>query len=85
MSYSSLGNTNSGARDDNATVNSTIGKRRMVVLTDGHSDPVTAKTASCLLRFCSDEVVAVLDRQSSVKTSQELLGCLLYTSDAADE
>lgn len=74
MSHSSLGNTNSSAGDDNAAVNSTVGKRRMIVLTDGHSDPVTAKTASCLLRFCPDEVVAVLDRQASVKTSQELLG-----------
>ena len=51
-----------------------LSQRRMVLLTDGHSDPVTAKTASCLLRFCPEEVVAVLDRQASAKTSQELLG-----------
>ena len=25
--------------------------RRMVLITDGYSNPVTAKTASCLLRF----------------------------------
>jgi len=48
--------------------------RRMVLLTDGHSDPVTAKTASCLLRFCPDEVVAVLDRNASVGNAEDLLG-----------
>lgn len=48
--------------------------RKMVLLTDGYSNPVTAKTASCLLRFCPSEVLAVLDRQTTVGTAEELLG-----------
>jgi uncharacterized NAD-dependent epimerase/dehydratase family protein len=48
--------------------------RRMVLITDGHNDPNTAKTAICLLRYRPDEVVAVLDRRSAGKTCQELWG-----------
>jgi uncharacterized NAD-dependent epimerase/dehydratase family protein len=48
--------------------------RRMVVITDGYNDPHTAKTAICLIRYRPDEVVAVLDRQSAGKTSQEVFG-----------
>lgn len=48
--------------------------RRMVILTDGHSDPVTAKTASCLLRYRGWEVEAVLDRASAGRTAGELFG-----------
>lgn len=48
--------------------------RKMVLLTDGYSNPVTAKTASCLLRFCPEEVLAVLDRKTQATTAQELLG-----------
>jgi len=46
----------------------------MVIITDGHRDPDTAKTAICLIRYRSDEVVAVLDRPSAGKTSQEVFG-----------
>ena len=46
----------------------------MVVLTEGHSDPITAKTACSLIRYCPDEVVAVFDRQAAGRTSQGLLG-----------
>jgi uncharacterized NAD-dependent epimerase/dehydratase family protein len=48
--------------------------RRMVIITDGHNDADTAKTAVCLLRYRPDEVVAVLDRQSAGKTCQEVFG-----------
>lgn len=48
--------------------------RRMLVLTDGHSNPITAKTACSVLRDCPDEVVAVLDAAAAGKTAAELLG-----------
>ncbi len=48
--------------------------RRMILLVDGHRDWHTAKTAICLLRYRSDEVVAVLDRQAAGRTCQEILG-----------
>ncbi len=35
--------------------------RQMILLTEGHSDPHTAKTACSVLRYRGDEVVAVLD------------------------
>ena len=48
--------------------------RRMVIITDGHNDAHTAKTAICLIRYRPDEVVAVLDRQSAGKTCQKVFG-----------
>lgn len=48
--------------------------RRMVIVTDGHSDPHTAKTAVCLIRYRPEEVAAVLDRQSAGKTCHEVFG-----------
>jgi uncharacterized NAD-dependent epimerase/dehydratase family protein len=48
--------------------------RRIVIITDGYNDSHTAKTAICLIRYRSDEVVAVLDRQAAGKTCQEVLG-----------
>jgi uncharacterized NAD-dependent epimerase/dehydratase family protein len=48
--------------------------RRIVIITDGHHRPDTAKTAICLIRYRPEEVVAVLDRQSAGKTCQELFG-----------
>ena len=46
----------------------------MVIITDGHNDPATAKTAICVIRYRPDEVVAVLDRSSVGKTCQEIFG-----------
>ena len=37
--------------------------RRMVILADGFLDPFSAKTAFGLLRYCPDEVVAVIDTE----------------------
>jgi uncharacterized NAD-dependent epimerase/dehydratase family protein len=48
--------------------------RRMIVLTDGHANHHTAKTAVCVIRYRPEEVVAVLDRGGAGKTCQELLG-----------
>jgi uncharacterized NAD-dependent epimerase/dehydratase family protein len=48
--------------------------RRMLILTEGHTNPHTAKTASCLIRYCRDEVVALLDGTQTGKTTQDLLG-----------
>lgn len=49
-------------------------RRRIVILTEGHSDPVAGKTASCLLRYCGDEVVALLDSTQAGRTAHELFG-----------
>ncbi len=53
---------------------SATSNRRMVILTDGHSNPLTAKTACSVLRYCQDEVVAVLDSQAAGQTAAQLLG-----------
>lgn len=43
-------------------------------MTDGHLDLFTAKTAVGLLRYCSDEVVAVLDREHAGGDLEALVG-----------
>ena len=55
-------------------MNSAENNRRMVVLTDGHSNPITAKTACSLLRYCGHEVLAVLDANAVGQTAEQLLG-----------
>ena len=47
--------------------------RRIVILTEGHSGALSAKTASCVVRYRADEVVALLDSTQAGKTAQELL------------
>lgn len=47
--------------------------RKMVLLTWGHSNPRTAKTATGLLRYCPQECLAVLDPDQAGRTAQELL------------
>lgn len=47
--------------------------RRIIILTDGHTNPHTAKTASSVIRYRPDEVLALLDRDQIGKTAQELL------------
>lgn len=51
-----------------------MAQRRIVILTDGHTNPITAKTASCVIRYKPEEVVAVLDTTQPGRTAQELLG-----------
>ena len=48
--------------------------RRVVILTDGHSDPHTAKTACCILRYRREDVVALLDSTHRGETAQAVLG-----------
>ena len=51
-----------------------MGDRRIVILTDGRTNPVNAKTATCMVRYKPDEVVALLDPTQAGKTAGELLG-----------
>jgi uncharacterized NAD-dependent epimerase/dehydratase family protein len=46
----------------------------MIILTDGHIDANTAKTAICTLRYRAEEVVAVLDSSAAGKTCDQVLG-----------
>ncbi len=46
--------------------------RRAVLLTEGLSDPLNAKTAVCLLRYCPDEVTAVLDSTQAGRTAEQV-------------
>lgn len=48
--------------------------RQMVILTEGHSNPHTAKTACSVLRYRPEEVVAVLDKESIGMSVAERLG-----------
>lgn len=49
-------------------------QRRIVILTEGYTNPNNAKTASCMIRYKPDEVVALLDSTQVGKSSQDLLG-----------
>jgi len=51
-----------------------MGDRRIVILTDGRTNPVNAKTAACVIRYKPEEVVALLDPTQAGKTAGELLG-----------
>jgi hypothetical protein len=48
--------------------------RQLILLTDGHTNPLTAKTATSVLRYCRDEVVALFERSQVGKSAHELLG-----------
>lgn len=47
--------------------------RSIVVLTEGQTDPENAKTASCMIRYRPEEIVAIFDGTQRGKTSQDLL------------
>src|SRR4029079_17785724 len=51
-----------------------MSERRIVILTDGRTTPTGAKTASCVIRYKPQEVVALLDTTQAGKTAGELLG-----------
>src|SRR6185503_19118560 len=51
-----------------------MSERRIVILTDGRTTPTSAKTASCVVRYKPEEVVALLDTTQPGKTAGELLG-----------
>jgi uncharacterized NAD-dependent epimerase/dehydratase family protein len=46
----------------------------MVVLTEGHTNPIEAKTAACVIRYRGDEVLAAIDSTAAGRTTGELLG-----------
>lgn len=48
--------------------------RCLIILTEGHSNPHTAKTACSIIRYRSDEVSAVLDSTQAGRSSGDLLG-----------
>jgi len=52
----------------------TVMSAKLLILTEGHTNPLTAKTAASVIRYRTDEVVAILDSTCRGKTSGELLG-----------
>jgi uncharacterized NAD-dependent epimerase/dehydratase family protein len=48
--------------------------RRIIILTQGHTEPHAGKTAACIIRYKGEEVVALLDGTQIGKTSGDLLG-----------
>ncbi|MBM4011380.1 MAG: DUF1611 domain-containing protein [Planctomycetes bacterium] len=48
--------------------------RRIVLLTEGHSEPLAGKTASCLLRYRAADIVAILDSTQAGRTAADLFG-----------
>jgi len=50
-----------------------MSSRRIVILTEGHTNPSRAKTAAGVLRYAGDEVVALLDSAEVGQTAQALL------------
>ena len=48
--------------------------RKIIVLTEGYSNPVTAKTGASVIRYCEPEVLAVLDAENAGKMAMDLLG-----------
>jgi uncharacterized NAD-dependent epimerase/dehydratase family protein len=46
--------------------------KKFVILTEGHSNPHTAKTACSVIRYRRGEVIAILDSTQAGRTSQEL-------------
>ncbi len=47
---------------------------RIAILTQGRTEPVSAKTAVSLLRYRPDEVVALIDTETAGQTCQQALG-----------
>ncbi len=48
--------------------------RQLLILTEGYTNPDNAKTAASVVRYQSNQVVALLDSQTAGKTAGELLG-----------
>jgi uncharacterized NAD-dependent epimerase/dehydratase family protein len=49
-------------------------QRRLLILTEGFSDPLSAKTAVCLVRYRPEQVVAILDSHLRGQTTQSVWG-----------
>jgi uncharacterized NAD-dependent epimerase/dehydratase family protein len=48
--------------------------RRIIILTEGHTEPHAGKTAACIIRYKGEDVIALLDATQVGKTSGDLLG-----------
>jgi uncharacterized NAD-dependent epimerase/dehydratase family protein len=48
--------------------------RRYLILTEGHTNPVRAKTACCVIRYRPEQVVALLDGCHEGQTTRDVLG-----------
>jgi len=48
--------------------------RRLIILTESHSEPIAAKTAASVIRYKPEDVLALLDTTQVGKTAQQLLG-----------
>ena len=48
--------------------------RRIIILTEGHTEPHAGKTAASVIRYRGHEVAALLDATQQGKTSGDLLG-----------
>src|ERR1043166_5908223 len=48
--------------------------RRIIILTEGHTEPHAGKTAASIIRYRGHEVAALLDATQAGKTSGDLLG-----------
>src|SRR4029079_17040844 len=48
--------------------------RRIIILTEGHTEPHAGKTAASVIRYRGHEVAALLDATKAGKTSGDLLG-----------
>ncbi|HUW59032.1 MAG TPA: DUF1611 domain-containing protein, partial [Planctomycetota bacterium] len=51
-----------------------VGGRRMMLLCEGHFNSDYAKTATGLIIWCPDEVVAVIDRETAGRDVEDLIG-----------
>lgn len=47
---------------------------RHLIIADGDFDPLTSKTANCIIRYRPDHVAAVLDRDHAGQVVQDILG-----------
>ena len=57
-----------------AAIETNTMNRKWIILTEGHSNPSTAKTATGVLRYRTEEVLGVLDTTQRGKTTHEVLG-----------
>ena len=48
--------------------------RRIIILTEGHTEPHAGKTAACIIRYRGQDVAALLDATQAGRSSGELLG-----------
>lgn len=50
------------------------GRQKLVILTEGFSNPITAKTGASVIRYREADVLAVLDAEHAGKTAEAVLG-----------